>query len=651
MGTQEWPMAVGLWLEPPRRVLTSFLVVVVACVATLAWLGHRLLQQDRAVESQRTRDQLEAAADRAAAGLDRRMAALEGLLNDPVGSAAPPDGTVLIVVRGRTLERRGAQPLLFYPALESPEPVSTDALRRAETAEFLENSPSTAARLFRDAARAGSDTVRAAALVGLGRNLRKAGRTGEALAVYDELAALGSTVVAGLPAELVAREARCSTFETSAQPDELRREADALMRDLESGRWRLTRSAYEFRVSEARRWMNGTSASPAPTQAAALSTAVETLVDGWRARPELSAGRRIEMVGAYGVLTLWRSGMDGLSAIVAGPQYLAAMARDAAADSRVGLALTSPDGRVIAGQWPKAPERAAVRTAAATRLPWTIHVSGTDPGASTPEVVGRRRLLLAGLSVLTLLLLTSSYLIVRAMTRELAVARLQSEFVASVSHEFRSPLTSLRQLSSMLVQGRLPSDRERQRSYEFIEAETGRLQRLVEGLLDFGLTEAGETRYRLAPVDARDLVRDTVGAFQRTVSGSGYKVELSMPVSDCGVRADRDALGRALWNLLDNAVKYSPDNRTVRVDVAPQEHRLAVSVSDQGVGIPASEQQAIFRKFVRGASSREAGIRGTGIGLAMVKHIVVAHGGEIRLESAPGAGSRFTILLPMETDR
>jgi len=94
-------------------------------------------------------------------------------------------------------------------------------------------------------------------------------------------------------------------------------------------------------------------------------------------------------------------------------------------------------------------------------------------------------------------------------------------------------------------------------------------------------------------------------------------------------------------------VKYSPDNRTVRIDVTPQGSRLAIAVIDRGMGIPAAEQRAVFQKFVRGANSRDAGIKGTGIGLAMVKHIVAAHGGEIRLESAPGQGSCFTILLPL----
>ena len=640
-------MAGRLWLEPPRRVLTSFLVVVVACVVALVWLGSRLLEQDLALASQRAQEHLETAANLAAATLDRRLAALEGARDDAPGAAPLPDDVVVVTVRGATLERRGATPLLFYPTLEAFRPVASEAMRQAEAAEFRGQDPLAAAALFRHAARSSTGAIRAAALVGLGRNLRKIGRTREALAAFEELASLGSTVVAGLPAELVAREAACSALEESGQREALRREADALLRDLESGRWQLTRSAYEFRRLEAARWLGGTP-PPQPADAMALSAAVESLVGEWRANPRSWSGRRVDVFEAEPVLTVGRTTASSVALVVAGPRYLASLC-DATADADgVRLALTGPDGRTIAGRLPGPSERTAVRTAAATRLPWTLHVSDARPTALASEVRGRRNLLLAGLSILAVLLVTSSYFVARAMTRELAVARLQSEFVASVSHEFRSPLTSLRQLSSMLLQGRLASDEQRQRSYEFLAAETGRLERLIEGLLDFGLMEAGQARYRFERVDAADVVRDTVTALGRTVAAQGYQVETSLPATPCVIRADRDALGRALWNLLDNAVKYSPDNRTVRVDVAPDDGRLSIAVSDRGMGIPAAEQRAIFQKFVRGASSRDAGIKGTGIGLAMVRHIVAAHGGEIRLESAPGEGSRFTILLPME---
>lgn len=655
------------WLQPPRRILTSFLVVVAACVGALAWLGYRLLNQDRALESQRIQEQLEIAADLASASLERRLAELEGVLASPPRDVRLPDGTFLILADATSVELSGIPRLLFYPDSDpAPAPLN-DALRRAERIEFQRNDPLTAAARYRELAQSKNEAVRAAALLRLGRSLRKAGRTGEALDAYAELATLDLTSVEGLPAALVAREARCSALVEAGRNDDLRGEAAALLRDLEDGRWQLSRTAYEFRATEARRWIGQGARPTPPAEALAFSATVSSLVDDWRTRPGDSRGRRVFLVDSQAVLAVWRGTPTRLTAAVAGGEYLRAVWNEAVPDrSRTRLALTDAHGRTVFGAPPGPSERGAVRAAAITNLPWTLHVSAADPSALVPGVAARRRLLLAGLSILALLLLITSYFIVRTMTRELAVARLQSDFVASVSHEFRSPLTSMRQLSSLLVQGRLASDEQRQRSYEFLADETGRLDRLIEGLLDFGLIEAGESRYRLESTDAVELVRDTVSAFQRTVAARGYRVELSLPASSSGdqqdrltvrprILADKDALGRALWNLLDNAVKFSPGERRVWVDVAPlhgkARARLAIAVKDRGMGIPATEQRTIFDKFVRGAASRETGIKGTGLGLAMVKHIVAAHGGEIRLESAPGSGSRFTILLPLEPTR
>ena len=118
-----------------------------------------------------------------------------------------------------------------------------------------------------------------------------------------------------------------------------------------------------------------------------------------------------------------------------------------------------------------------------------------------------------------------------------------------------------------------------------------------------------------------------------------------MPDGDLRIRADRDALTRAIWNLLDNAVKYSPECRSVWVDLRAEAGRVSISVRDQGLGIPAPEREAIFERFVRGAESKTRHITGTGIGLALVRTIVLAHGGEIRLASEPGQGSQFTMVL------
>ena len=160
--------------------------------------------------------------------------------------------------------------------------------------------------------------------------------------------------------------------------------------------------------------------------------------------------------------------------------------------------------------------------------------------------------------------------------------------------------------------------------------------------------EAGAAPYQFARVAAEDLVSGVVSEFREEAASRGYEVELAASVNGVTVQADREALGRALWNLLDNAVKYSPDRKTVWVTAETDDGRLSIGVRDEGSGIDVAEQQEIFRKFVRGAATKAAAVKGTGLGLAMVDHIVKAHGGEVRLASEPGKGSTFTILLPLE---
>jgi signal transduction histidine kinase len=251
------------------------------------------------------------------------------------------------------------------------------------------------------------------------------------------------------------------------------------------------------------------------------------------------------------------------------------------------------------------------------------------------------------LALVLVVICAGSYFIARAFARELAVARLQSDFVSAVSHEFRTPLTALRQLSEIFNEDRPLEDERRKKYYQALDRATGRLDKLVEGLLDFGRMEAGAMVYRKMDLDAGALVKSVVSDFQREVGDRGYVVELKATDNLPAVHGDPEALGRALWNLLDNATKYSSECKTVWVEVEREGRELAIRVRDRGIGIPVPEQQDILRKFVRGTAAAAAGVKGTGIGLAMVKHLVDAHGGTLRLESEPGKGSTFSILLPI----
>ena len=636
------------WLRPPRRTLTVFLCLMLVLGSALAWLGWQVIERDRLAEQGQVQERLELATDHISAALQSSLANLDRRAtadaNLPLTNL--PDGVVVLRATPRSLTVHPDSSLLFRPAGSSDDEPGAAMFAEGEMLEFRSNDPAAASEVFGALARSSRPEVRAGALARLGRTLRKAGRSEAALVAYGELAQLGATPTLGLPAALAASEARCSVLQAMGRTDELRQEAAQMAADLWSGHYVLLRPVWEFHLEEARRW--GADGRPDSRQqrALALSSAAEWVFDRWSADPA-SAGRRALRLDDQPALVSWIGTAVRLDAVLAGPDYIESIWSQAIRGQPAQGGLVDADQQLAAGSTGKDGPR-AVRTPDATGLPWTLYVTSASALADSAFFSGRRRLLLSGFTVLALVLVAGSYFTTRSITRELAVNRLQSEFVSTVSHEFRTPLTSIRQLSEMLAKGRVPTDDLKQQSYDMLSHESERLQRLVESLLDFGRIEAGAMQYRFERLDAASLVEDVVAGFRETAAAQGFQVELRNTVTPAPIRADREALGLALRNLLDNAVKYSPGCRTVWMDTVPADGRLAVRVRDQGVGIPPAEQRAIFDKFVRGSVSRDAGIKGTGIGLTLARHIVDAHHGEIRLESAPGEGSTFTILLPLE---
>lgn len=260
-----------------------------------------------------------------------------------------------------------------------------------------------------------------------------------------------------------------------------------------------------------------------------------------------------------------------------------------------------------------------------------------------PEVANLVLVLVGALLLLRRLLLS----VRRQRLIELDARRvqLQSEFVAAVSHEFRSPLTVLKGITDLLVRDRMTDDARRREGYAFLDSETARLQRFVEDLLDLSRWESNQ--YRLETCDAFQLVRAAVTDLHEEAEAKGFQIQTSLVSVSAAIRADDEAFRRSVRNLLENAMKYSPQSRTVWVDGRVDHHRVSVSIRDQGMGIAASEQRAIFERFRRSEAARKAGIKGTGLGLAMVKQITEAMGGEVQLQSELGVGSTFTILLPL----
>ncbi len=647
--------------HPSRSMAVLFLSVAAIAVAALIWMGVRLVQQDRALEAQQLRERREATADRVIASLEQVLSTEERQLADlPNVEFLPQTDDVVLVFAGSLGSSDSTEfrvwpnnALLYYPVIPPGREAPARLYADAEESEFLHNNYSRAVVGLRPLSRAEDPAVRIGAQLRLARNYRKAGDIDSALEIYDELAKASNhgISISGIPADLAARRARCVLLEELGRRSELQQEAQSLLDDLRGRRWCLDRSSYLYYRDQAYRWFNRERA--ADSEQLALADAVSWLWQNRRAIANVergSAGRRSLRIEGISVTFLWRVSKEKLAAIIAGPGYQRSRWFDpllAGPDfSGVRVIIRDSDKALIYGSESEGGIPAASRLASTSGLPWDITVVNADLEADRSQFAQRRRLMLMVLGMLALLVVAASYLIGRAVSRELAAARLQSDFVSAVSHEFRTPLTSMRQFTEMLVEDEsLPAEKRRE-FYAAQERATRRLSRLVESLLDFGRMEAGARPYRFERLDVGRLAKATTEEFKQEVNSESLVMEYTVPEEGPVVKADREALAQALWNLLDNAVKYSGDSPVVHVEVEALRYQVAIRVRDHGIGISASEKNRILRKFVRGSSAKTCGVKGTGIGLAMVKHIVDAHGGKIAVESESGKGSTFTIMLP-----
>ena len=244
--------------------------------------------------------------------------------------------------------------------------------------------------------------------------------------------------------------------------------------------------------------------------------------------------------------------------------------------------------------------------------------------------------------------LFGGYLLLRDVSRDLQMTEVRSQFVASVSHELKTPLTAIRMFAETLALGRGRDERTKSEYLETIVNESERLARLVDNVLDFSKIEQGKKIYRFRPVRLEEIANSAARALQFPLAQQGFQLHLSIQEDMPELQADPDAIQQAILNLLTNAMKYSGDAREINLRLAARDGDAVIEVADHGLGIAPEEQKRVFEKFYRAPSHESRLIAGTGLGLTVVAHIAKAHGGRVDVESAPGTGSTFSILIPIQ---
>jgi two-component system phosphate regulon sensor histidine kinase PhoR len=328
--------------------------------------------------------------------------------------------------------------------------------------------------------------------------------------------------------------------------------------------------------------------------------------------------------------------------------------------SRVNV--VDEDGRIIYGPPLRSGEFTVGVRFPTTLYNWRLQVSPNASEELAAHVQDRRILEISMVTLSCAVIVAGVAAILFAAEKQRRISSLESDFVANVTHELKTPLALVRMFGEMLQSGRVASEAKQKEYLEIIVRESERLSALIENVLDFARVERGREAYEFARGDVGDAVAKAVAVYRYRAEREGVEIAIELDDSLPPARIDERAIQLAVINLIDNALKYAPDGKVIAIRVAREGKVIAVRITDQGPGVPDDDRERIFERFVRGSrrtSAAEPGVasgpvRGSGIGLALVKHIAESHGGKAWVEvlkpqtAEVGAprGSTFVFTIP-----
>lgn len=619
-----------------RWQLVLFLGAVLLPSAVLVAVSQRTIQQNRELAGKRNLDERRALRERLARDLLARAEQLKAGVLGSHGRFAPEIAMIARVESGRLALPWETDPgaARFRELAAAPE--FARAVARGDRAQFAEKDPGAAARHFREALRLGRDPAQAAyARLLLARALRQIGRIDEASKQAGQVAQSPTALVDedGVPLRL---HAVALLAESPAELGSVRQCVSGLIFD----HWWPSPSA-TLLLSDLGEQLGAAVTGPDTVWVGAYRTWVAAAVRRQEQMETLqNDAQRIGLLAARAApawtyfpgqepwLVSTMAGRDGAQQAVAVQARALLDPLEKSAGVRL-LAATEPGGELLGDSFPalKILFPPVEDASAGTRLETAVSY--------------------AALFALVGAAIFGAWLLWRSLRREVELSETRAQFVASVSHELKTPLTAIRIYAETLQMGRPLDESVRGEYLETIVNESERLSRLVDDVLLFSKIEQGKKVYRPQPLSLGDTLRSAARTLRYPLAQRQFELRVDIDEAVPDVKGERDALEQAVLNLLTNAVKYSGESREIGLRLRQERSEAVVEVTDHGVGIAAGEQARVFEKYYRVPGKGNEAIPGAGLGLALVAQIVKAHGGRVEVESSPGKGSTFAIRLPL----
>ena len=587
------------------------------------------------------------------------------------------------------------QPVLNYPVSISTfvlDEAQQERLKKAEEYEFVQKNYKSAVFVYNDLLAIAKDKNHQAQLLNhLARNLTKLEDYKQAINIYLRIInnyPEGKTS-SGLPLVIIARLQLSDCYEKSGEFDNALNEAFKLYEKLILNSWSLNESQFKTYASMVKESITEI-LEKSPSELADKQEYIKQLelltinhqarIEDWQIIDDLKREvipefrQKITQPGTYTPLPFRYSktinNKDFLSITLMIPNennkdsqgVLGAKINNALlennilndiikvihSDDSANFTISNLTGQIIYGKKSLSEETPIITAFFEDNFPpWKIEAYSED--TSIAGLIGLHKNFYFW-TILTLILILSSgvVLMVRTIAHEMEVLKIKSDFVSSVSHEFKTPLSSIKALTERLSEGKVKDQDKIKQYYSVITQDTDKLSRLVGNILDFAKIEEGKMKYVFEETNIEEWLDQTIKYFRKENLQREITIHTLITADIPYLRIDKNALAQAVNNLLDNAIRSSTKKNEVEVIVKRDENHLKIEVKDYGIGIPHDELDRIFEKFYQGSNAIRLSTKGTGLGLTLVKHNIEAHGGEIYVESKLGLGSTFTISLPIK---